>query len=142
MLRIETGTVDQEVYFDGENSGLSGFTVTRARNGAAAATMTTPTVTEVGALLPNIYSLLLDEDMILGAGNVTEHMVFYITAAGMPPKLVEIELFSSASADVTAIKAKTDLLAFTSGNVDSNIVKVAGGADIGGVGTGGQLYGE
>ena len=29
-----------------------------------------------------------------------------------------------------AIKVKTDLLAFTSGNVDSNIVKVAGGGDI------------
>jgi len=145
MLRIASGTIDQYVYFNAGQTGLSGFTVYRSRNGAAWASMTTPTISEGDSTnAPGIMELLLDEDMTIGAGNSTEHMVFYITAAGMPAKFVEIELFVSESvtSDVTAIKAKTDLLAFTSGNVDANVVKVAGGADITAAGTGSQLYGE
>lgn len=118
MLRIESGTVDQVVYFDAGAPGLSGFTVYRARNGAAAAAMTTPTVTEVDATnMPGVYSLLLDEDMTIGAGNTTEAMVFHVSAAGMSPKVIEVELFvGPSSADVLAIKSQTDKMTFTLAN--------------------------
>ncbi len=122
--------------------------------------MTTPTISEGDSTnAPGIYELLLDEDMSLAANNLTEHMAFYITAAGMSPVFLEVELFDptnytigtvTANSDmrgtdsaataanlvtvdtvVDAIKAKTDSLTFTTaGNVDANMVKVAGRADL------------
>jgi len=66
-----------------------------------------------------------------------------------PPFLIEdgvdvVRVFrdEQASGANAAIQAKTDLLAFTSGNVDANVVKVAGGLDIKTSGTGGQEHGE
>jgi hypothetical protein len=93
MRRIASGTVDQYVYFR-STAGATSFSVYRSRNGAAWAAMTTPTVTEGDATnAPGVYQLLLDEDMTIGAGNVTEHMAFYVTAAGMTPVFLEVELF-------------------------------------------------
>lgn len=101
-MRIPSGTTDQYIYFvavdatDGytRETGLTGFTVYRSRNGAAAAAMTTPTVNEVDATnMPGVYELLLDEDMTIGAGNDSEAMVFHITQASMRAVTVEIELY-------------------------------------------------
>lgn len=104
MRRIASGTVDQYVYFQAA-TGLSSFTVYRARNGITPAAMTTPTVSEVDSTnMPGIYSLKLDEDMTVADGNITEHMAFYITAAGMTPKFVEVELFVTNVTHVNQVK--------------------------------------
>ena len=112
MLRIASGVTDQFVYFHPGDLGLSSFTVYRSRNGAAAVAMTTPTINETDSSnMPGEYELLLDEDMTIGGGNLTEHMVFWITADGMVPQRVEIELFASAAAEVTTDLGDTpDLL--------------------------------
>ena len=103
-MRIPSGVTDQVTYFVALDStdfvtretGLSGFTVYRDRNGGGATAMTTPTVTEVDATnMPGVYKLLMDEDMSVGAGNYTEEMVFHITATGMAPVTKTIELFSN-----------------------------------------------
>lgn len=94
MIRIASGTTDQYVYFYAGVTGLSNFTVYRSRNGAAAVAMTTPSVTEVDPVnMPGVYQLLMDEDMTVGSGNASEHMVFHVTAAGMTPVVIEIELY-------------------------------------------------
>lgn len=101
-MRIPSGVVDQYLYFVAVDStdlktretGLTSFTVYRSRNGAAAAAMTTPTVAEVdSANMPGVYTLLMDEDMTIGAGNDTEEMVFHITQAAMTPVTRTIELY-------------------------------------------------
>ncbi|MEO1035211.1 MAG: hypothetical protein AAFX44_06580 [Pseudomonadota bacterium] len=89
-----SGTVDQYIDFravdetDGftPQTGLSSFTVVRARNGGADATYTTPTVTEIdAATFPGGYWLLLDEDMALDAGDDYQQVTLYITHSGMAP---------------------------------------------------------
>lgn len=101
-MRIPSGVTDQYIYFIAVDStdlktretGLTSFTVYRSRNGAAAAAMTTPTVTEVDATnMPGVYQLLLDEDMTIGTGNDSEEMVFHITQAAMAPVTRVIELY-------------------------------------------------
>ena len=101
-MRIPSGVTDQYVYFmavdatdfSTPETGLTTFTVYRSRNGAAAAAMTTPTVAEVDATnLAGVYSLLLDEDMTIDAGDDSQEMVFYITHAGMAPVVRTIELY-------------------------------------------------
>lgn len=101
-MRIPSGVTDQVVYFMAVDStdfstpetGLTTFTVYRSRNGAAAAAMTTPTVTEVDATnMAGVYKLLLDEDMTIDAGDDSQEMVFYITHAGMAPVVRTIELY-------------------------------------------------
>jgi len=103
-MKIPSGITDQFVYFvavdatdfTSRETGLSSFTVTRSRNGATAATMTTPTVNETSvSLLPGVYELLLDEDMTIGAGNESEEMCFHITHTGMAPVTRTIELYLS-----------------------------------------------
>jgi hypothetical protein len=108
MLRIASGTTDQFLYFNAGEIGLSSFTVYRSRNGAAAEVMTTPTINETDATnMPGVYELLLDEDMTIGAGNITEAMAFWISHAGMAPVYKEIELFVPVNADVAAILVDT-----------------------------------
>ena len=93
MRRIASGVTDQFVYFGAGQIGLSSFTVYRSRNGAAAVAMTTPTINETDSTnMPGVYELLLDEDTTIDAGNVTEQMAFYISAIGMTPQMLEIEL--------------------------------------------------
>lgn len=101
-MRIPSGTTDQVIYFVAVDStdlttretGLTTFTVYRDRNGAGAAAMTTPTVTEVDASnMPGVYKLLLDEDMTIGSGNDSEEMAFHITQASMAPVTRTIELY-------------------------------------------------
>lgn len=102
MRRFPSGTTDQYIYFVAVDStdlktretGLSSFTVYRARNGAAAAAYTTPTIAEVSsANMPGVYSLLLDEDMTIASGNKSEEVVLHITQASMAPVTLVYELY-------------------------------------------------
>ena len=101
-MRIPTGTVDQVIYFVAvditdlktRETGLTAFTVYRSRDGGAAAIFITPTVTELSAAnMPGVYSLLLDEDMNMGAGNDSEEVCYHITQASMAPVTRTIELY-------------------------------------------------
>ena len=101
-MRIPSGVTDQYIYWCAVDStdyvtretGLSSFTIYRSRNGAAAAAMSSPTTAELSSgNLPGVYSLLLDEDMTIAAGNDSEEMVFHITKAGMAPVTRTIELY-------------------------------------------------
>lgn len=102
MRRFPSGTTDQYIYFVAVDStdyvtretGLSSFTVYRARNGAGAAAYTTPTIAEVSsANMPGVYSLLLDEDMTIASGNKSEEVVLHITQASMAPVTLVYELY-------------------------------------------------
>lgn len=101
-MRIASGKTDQYIYFVAVDSsdyvtretGLSGFTVYRSRDGAAASAMTSPTINEVDSTnMKGVYELLLDEDMTIDAENDTEEMVFHITKTGMAPVTRTIELY-------------------------------------------------
>jgi len=105
MQRIASGVIDQVVYFFAP-AGLTGHTVDRARNATSFTAMTTPTVTE---LADGIYALLLDEDMDIGAGNLTEAMVFMVKAAGMSDTPIYIELFDPTKYVVGTVTVNTDM---------------------------------
>ncbi len=101
-MRIPSGVTDQYIYFVAvdvndlktRETGLSGFTVYRSRNGAAAAAFTTPTVNETDVTnMPGVYELLLDEDMDLAAGNDSEEVCLHITHASMAPVTRTFELY-------------------------------------------------
>ena len=126
-FEIASGVSDQYVYFDGGVSGLSSFSVSRSRNTTSFTSMTTPTVTELGST--GIYALLLDEDMTVGAGNITEQMAFQVTAAGMSDKLIFVQLRASAN---DAIQV--------SGTPDVNVIEVTG-VTVTGSGTTGDPWG-
>lgn len=157
QTRIPSGTTDQVVYFVAVDStdfttrrtGLTGFTVYRSRNGGTATAMTTPTVSEVDATnMPGVYSLLLDEDMTIGAGNDSEEMIFHITVATMAPVDRTIELYrravtagetltvSSGAATVGTNNDKTgyslsstqtfDLIGDITGNLSGSVGSVTG----------------
>ncbi|MEH6474467.1 MAG: hypothetical protein V7727_02205 [Sneathiella sp.] len=73
--------------------GLASFTVYRSRNGAAAAAMDTPTISETDATnMPGIYALTIDEDTTIT--EFSEELVFHITHAGMHPVSMEVELYN------------------------------------------------
>lgn len=101
-MRIPSGVTDQVIHFVAvdatdfttRETGLATWTVYRSRNGGAATAMTTPTITELDATnMPGVYTLLLDEDMTIGAGNDSEEMAFHITHAGMAPVTRTIEIY-------------------------------------------------
>lgn len=94
-----SGVTDQYTYFvavdatdfTSRETGLSGFTVYRSRNGGAAAAFTTPTINETDATnMPGTYELLLDEDMTIDTGDDMHHMALHITVSGMAPVTKEI----------------------------------------------------
>lgn len=170
-MRIPSGTTDQVIFFVAvdatdlktRETGLTTFTVYRARDTGAATAMTTPTVAELSAVnMPGVYSLLLDEDMTIAAGNDSEEMVFHITQASMAPVTRTIELYRPkitvgntldvtatgavgsvtglTASDVGAIKTKTDSLTFTvAGQVDANAESM-NAVTIIGTGTSGDLW--
>jgi len=119
-MRIPSGVVDQVIFFVAvdatdlktRETGLTTFTVYRARDTGAATAMTTPTVTELSAAnMPGVYSLLLDEDMTIAAGNDSEEMIFHITQAAMAPVTRTIELYRpkiTAGETVTAANGAAD----------------------------------
>jgi len=159
-MRIPSGVTDQVISFVAVDStdlktretGLTTFTVYRMRNGGTVTVMTTPTVTEVDATnMPGVYKLLLDEDMTIGSGNLTEEFIYHITQAAMAPVTRAIELFNPANyivgtvttvtggataanlatvdTVVDEIKVVTDKFAFTTANqVDSNMLAVSSDA--------------
>jgi hypothetical protein len=101
-VRIPSGVVDQYIYFVAVDetdyitrvTGLSGFTVYRSRNGAAAASYTTPTVNETDVTnMPGVYELLLDEDMTIDAGDQSQEVALHITKTGMAPVTRVFELY-------------------------------------------------
>jgi hypothetical protein len=147
-MRIPSGTTDQVIYFVAVDStdlttretGLTTFTAYRARNGAAAAAFTTPTVAEVDDTnMPGVYTLLLDEDMTIGTGNDSEEMAFHITQASMAPVTRTIELYrpkitagqtiitANGGANITAWN-NTAVNSLVSGRVDASVGAIAANA--------------
>ena len=130
-MRIQSGDTTKRIYFVAVDSAdyvtrkasLSTFTVYRSRDGGAAALMT-PTIAELGANMPGVYSLLLDEDMTIGAGHDTEEMCYHITHAGMHPVTRTIELYRPkiTAGNTLGVAADGDV----SGNVDGNVGSISG----------------
>src|SRR3990167_2035741 len=127
-MRIPSGTTDQYLYFVAVDStdlktretALGSFTVVRSRNGAADATYTTPTVAEVDATtMPGVYTLLLDEDMDIAAGNDSEEICLHITQASMAPVTRVFELYRR---EVTG----GETLTVTSGLSSANTTQIEG----------------
>jgi len=139
-MRFASGVTDQYMYFVAvdatdlktRETGLSGFTVRRSRNGAASAAMTTPTINETDTTnMPGVYELLLDEDMTIDAGNETEEMCYHITHASMAPVTRVIELYRpkitagetlsiDANGRVSLIADHTHAVTFSAGMTISN----------------------
>jgi len=101
-MKIPNGSTDRKIYFVAVDStdlktretGLTTFTVYRSRNGGSGTAMSTPTIAELDSTnMSGVYSLLVDEDTTLGAGNDTEEMCFHITQASMAPVTRTIELY-------------------------------------------------
>lgn len=101
-MRIPSGKTDVLIYFVAvdatdlktRETGLSGFTVYRSRNGGAATAYTTPTVAELSAAnMPGVYALTVDEDTTIAAGSDSEEYVVHITQAAMAPVTRTIELY-------------------------------------------------
>ena len=105
MQRIASGVIDQVVYFFAP-PGLTGHTVDRARNATSLSAMTTPTVTEMA---DGLYALLLDEDMDIDGGNLTEAMSFMVKAAGMSDTPIYVELFDPTEYTVGTVTVNTDM---------------------------------
>lgn len=125
-MRIPSGVTDQYIYFVAVDStdlktretGLSSFTVYRSRNNGTATAMTTPTVAEIDATnMPGVYTLLLNEDTTIDAGDDSQEMVFHITATGMAPVTRTVEIYRPK---VTA----GETINTSSGSVD-NVTTVA-----------------
>lgn len=118
-MRIPSGKTDQYIYFVAvditdlktRETGLSGFTVYRSRNGAAAVLYTTPTINETDVTnMPGVYELLVDEDTTIAAGSDSEEYCVHITQASMAPVTRAVELYrrdttSGTTLDVTATGA-------------------------------------
>jgi len=128
-MRIPSGVTDQVLHFIAVDStdfqtretGLTSFTVYRSREGGASTVMTTPTITELSsANMPGVYTLLLDEDMTIGAGNDSEAMVFHITQASMAPVTGEIELYRPK------ITIGNTLTSSAGGTCSANVIAVSG----------------
>lgn len=136
MRRFTSGTTDQYIYFVAVDStdyvtretGLSSFTVYRARNGAAAAAYTTPTIAEVSsANMPGVYSLLLDEDMTIGSGNKSEEVVLHITQASMAPVTLIYELYRPDVTDAETITVSSGAVStVTTTTTATNVTTVNG----------------
>jgi len=95
MVRVASGVITQVFHFE-RQTALSAFAIFRKRGAGAWTAMTTPTVTENDSVnAPGIYSVLMDEDMVITALTATEEMCFYITAGGMQPHLEKIEIFKA-----------------------------------------------
>lgn len=126
-MRIPSGKTDQYIYFVAvdatdlvtRETGLSGFTVYRSRNGVAEVAYTTPTVTQIDATnMPGVYALLVDEDTTIASTSDSEEYCLHITCAGMAPVTRTIELYRRDT--TTGNTALVD----ANGRVD--VIKVAG----------------
>lgn len=147
-MRIPSTKTDIYIYFVAVDSvdlktrktGLTSFTVYRSRNGGAATSFTSPTITELSASnMPGVYALLVSQDTAIASTSDTEEYALHITQASMAPVTRVLELFRR---DTTSGRTQ---LVDANGRVDvSAILGVAQtGRDIGasvllsaGVGTG------
>lgn len=139
-MRIPSGVADQVIFFIAVDqtdlktrlTGLGSFTVYRARDTGAATAYTTPTVAELSAAnMPGVYSLLVDEDTTIAAGNDSEEYVVHITQASMAPVTRSIELYrpkitagetvTAASGSVNAVVAAGGIqsTSFAAGAIDA-----------------------
>src|SRR3990167_5158160 len=116
-MRIPSGVTDQYIYFVAvdatdyvtRETGLATWTVVRSRNGAADATYTTPTISEIDAVtMPGVYALLLDEDMTLDAGDQSQEVALHITTTdtalstdSMAPVTLVFELYNDRMTTAT-----------------------------------------
>lgn len=107
-MRIASGRVDAKLSFVAvdvtdlktRETGLTGFTVYRSRNGGAATAYTTPTVAELSAAnMPGVYVLTIDEDTTITAGVDEEEYVVHITQASMAPVTRAVELFRAKATE-------------------------------------------
>lgn len=129
-MRFLSGVTDQYIYFVAvdatdlktRETGLSGFTVYRSRDGGAAAAYTTPTINETDTTnMPGVYELLLDEDMTIAAGNDSEEVCLHITHASMAPVTRTFELYRPK---ITA----GETLTVASGNGNAAVQSIAANA--------------
>jgi hypothetical protein len=75
-------------------TGLTGFTVYRARNGGSSTAWTTPTTVEFSSSnQPGEYALLVDEDTTLSAGSDNEEMIISISHASMERVTRVVEIY-------------------------------------------------
>jgi len=148
-MRIPSGKLDQSIAFVAvdavdlktRETGLSSFTVVYSRNGGAATTYTTPTVTELSAgSMPGVYALLLDESssVTIAAGSDSEELVLHITQASMAPVTRSIELYrrdttsgqtitvanGAADADIERIQGTVVATPATAGILDVNVKNI------------------
>lgn len=109
MQRVPSGKITELMYFravDATNFFTSeinqaAYTVYRSRGGATEVIMTTPTIVQIDAItMAGVYTLLLDEDMVITDGKLTEQMLFFITHAGMYPLTKEIQLYVPLPSDL------------------------------------------
>jgi hypothetical protein len=127
-MRIPSGSVDRKIAFVAvdatdlktRETGLTGFTVYRSRNGGTATVYTTPTVAELSAAnMPGVYTLLVDEDTTVDAGHDVEEYVVHITQASMAPVTRALEL--------ERVKFTEGQVATMANNaVDADLERVAG----------------
>lgn len=112
-MRIASGRTDNLMFFVAVDpadlktriTGLTtSFTVTRSRNGGTAGTYTTPTIDEVdAALLPGVYTLVIDEDTTISSGFDEEEMCIHIAHASMAPVTRTIEIFRPKTTEGTTV---------------------------------------
>jgi hypothetical protein len=114
---IPSGITDQYVYFEAP-PGLSTWTVYGARNGAAAAAFTTPTVAEVDSTnMPGLYSLLLDEQTTITAANTSEVLALHISASGWGGTVMYVNLIGDMDVNVASMNGTTVIGAGISGDL-------------------------
>lgn len=127
-MRIPSGKTDVSLYFVAvdptdlktRETGLSGFTVIRSRNGGADTAYTTPTVTEIDSTtMPGVYALLVDEDTTIGSGSDSEEYCVHVTHASMAPVTRTIELYRRAvtSGRTLGVEASGALSAIANGAI-------------------------
>jgi hypothetical protein len=126
-MRIPSGKTDQKIFFKAVDvtdyvtpeTGLTGFTVYRSRNGGTATLYTTPTTAQLDATnMPGVYSLLIDEDTTIETTSDSEEYCVHITHASMAPVTRTIELYRR---DTTSGKTA---VVDANGLIDANAVKV------------------
>jgi len=120
MFEVYSGDITKQISFlggvknaDGTVSTVSGittgWTVSRCRNGGTPVNYTTPTIVEPDSVnRPGEYWLLLDEDIALADGSLSEQQVLWITNAAIstvrkellilqPPTVVSFSVGASAT---------------------------------------------
>ena len=118
-MRIPSGVIDQYIYFVAEDAagnlkeGLSGFTVTRSRNGAAGVVYTTPTIAEP-ANMTAVYALLIDEDTTIASTSDSEEYCVQIVLAGYKTVTRTIELYNRSGIQKNTALANFEFVMFDS----------------------------